>query len=324
MDVERMDNVCKECGSSSLVEQYREGTIVCTNCGLCVGKIIDTRSEIRAYDQGSRNNKERTGAPINNLRADYGLNTEISDVGRDAFGGTISSKMRYQMRRLRWLNSRTSKSEIRNLRVALRELKRLASSLQLSQETSSTASIYYRKALKAKLIRGRSINSMVAAAVYLAARKHNFAIVIKDLEEVSGTSRKIIARCMRVFMQELGIKPEPTNAESMLWRLTSKLEITPRTQKEALAIVREVRAKKLDMGKSPMSIAAASVYLACLRTGERRTQQMVADVALTTPVTLRNRFREISQSLTIDVEVRRGAAATPVYFRSAYKVDDDE
>jgi transcription initiation factor TFIIB len=315
-----MDNTCTDCGSKTLIERYREGTIVCADCGLVIDTIIDSGSEVRSFNVDERSARERTGGPVTNLRADLGLSTQIGDSDRDAMGGKITNTMRDRMRRLKWLNNRTSKSEIRNLRVALRELKRLAAALQLSQETSSTASIYYRKALKAKLIRGRSINSMVAAAVYMAARKHNFAIVIKDLEDVSSTSRKVIARCMRVYIQELKIKTQPTSPNSMLDRLSSKLEITPQTRKEALSILEQVRSMKLDIGKNPISVAAAAVYLACLRTGERRTQQMVAAAALTTPVTLRNRFREISEALTMDIDVRRGAAATPVYFKSPYEM----
>jgi transcription initiation factor TFIIB len=228
------------------------------------------------------------------------------------------------MRRLRWINTRTSKSEIRNLRTALRELKRLGAALDLPTEAQSTASYYYRKALKANLIRGRSINSMIAAAVYMAAREHSFAIVLKDLEAATNEEKKVIARCMRVYMAELKIKPRISRADAMIPRLASKLEITNETEAEARKILQEARDLKLDVGKSPMSVAAAVIYLACLRTGERRTQQMVADAAMTTPVTLRNRFRAISDALEVDVEVRRGAAATPVFFRPPKHIGKDK
>lgn len=305
---------CTDCGSNKIAEKYRDGIVVCTACGLVLDRIIESSSS-PIYNKEDMQNKSTSGPPISILRADYGLSTDISSTSRDAYGGKISSLTRQKMRRLRWVNSRTSKSEIRNLRTALRELKRLAASLNLPQETQSTASFFYRRALKAKLIRGRSINSMIAAAVYLAARKHNFAIVLKDLEESSSVDKKIIARCMRVYMMELKIKPKISNALDMIPRLSSKLELTQETENQAREILADARRGKLDVGKSPMSIAAAAIYLACLRTGERRTQQMVADAAMTTPVTLRNRFRAISEALTIDVEVRRGAAATPVFFR---------
>jgi transcription initiation factor TFIIB len=320
------NQTCPDCGSTKIAEQYRDGNVVCTSCGLVLDKIIESSSS-PIYSNEDLNNKATSGPPVSNLRADYGMSTDISTISRDAYGSKLSSITRQKMRRLRWINSRTSKSEIRNLRTALRELKRLGASLQLPQETQSTASYYYRQALKNKLIRGRSINSMIAAAVYLAARKHSFAIILKDLEEISSVDKKIIARCMRVYMMELNIKPKVTSAVDMIPRLTSKLELTQETENVARKILLDARKGKLDVGKSPMSIAAAAIYLACLRTGERRTQQMVADAAMTTPVTLRNRFRAISDALTIDVDVRRGAAATPVFFRPPLKLgrnDDSE
>lgn len=309
---------CSDCGSSKLIEQYASGNIVCSDCGLVNDKIIEAVG-VATYSNEDVNTKAHS-APISHLKADYGLSTDIGSSSRDAYGTKLNSMTRHKMRKLRWLNSRTSKSEIRNLRTALRELKRLSAALQIPQQCQSTASFYYRKALKQNLIRGRSINSMIAAAVYLAAREYKFAIILKDLERISAVEKKIIARCMRVYMMELNIKPKRTDAADMIPRLISKLELTQETENTARKILTEARKGKLDVGKSPMSVAAAAIYLACLRTGERRTQQMVAEVSHTTPVTLRNRFRELSDSLSIDVEVRRGAAATPVFFKPPVKI----
>ena len=286
---------------------------VCGDCGLVIDKII---VNTKGYNDRNYNLYEniRAGSIVSNLKADYGLVTEIDSSNRDANGYQINNVMAYRMKRLRWINQTSSSSEIRNLRIAIRELKRLGALLKLPNEVLSTASRYYRKALNEDLIRGRSINSMIAAALYLASRKHNFAIILVDLEEASAEGKKVIARCMRLYMTELNIKPKITKANEMISRLASKLELTSNTEMEARNILRKVRDLKLDMGKSPMSIAAAVIYLATMYTGERRTQQMVTDAALITPVTLRKRFREISSILNFEVDVRRGAASTPVFF----------
>ena len=42
-----------------------------------------------------------------------------------------------------------------------------------------------------------------------------------------------------------------------------------------------------------MGIAATALYIACLSTGEKRTQTDIARAAGITEVTLRNRFRDI-------------------------------
>ena len=154
--------ICTDCGSDKIIERYEEGTIVCSDCGLVIDRVIET-SGAPVYKNSEQANRAQSGPPINNLKADYGLSTDISTVSRDAYGSKLKSATRHKMRRLRWINARTSKSEIRNLRTALHELKRFASLLHLPQEAQATASLYYRKALKNKLIRGRSINSTCAS-----------------------------------------------------------------------------------------------------------------------------------------------------------------
>ncbi|MGC1930597.1 MAG: hypothetical protein WA667_16635, partial [Candidatus Nitrosopolaris sp.] len=46
-------------------------------------------------------------------------------------------------------------------------------------------------------------------------------------------------------------------------------------------------------GKDPMGFAATVLYIACLNTGEKRTQIDIAQAAGITEVTLRNRYRDI-------------------------------
>jgi transcription initiation factor TFIIB len=45
-----------------------------------------------------------------------------------------------------------------------------------------------------------------------------------------------------------------------------------------------------------MEIAATALYIACLNTGEKRTQSDIARAAGITEVTLRNRYRDIKSS----------------------------
>ena len=313
-------NMCPDCGGSKLVSQYDRGQVVCINCGLVVDQVIDLGPETRCYDSDESNARARSGAPVTSLRPDLGLSTKISTSRTDAKGQRIAPSMINRMRRLRWLNSRTNKSEIRNLRIALRILKQVGANFDLSQDILETASLYYRKALKARLIRGRSIRSMITAAMYLATRSHGLPLTIKDLEEKSEVDRKLIARCFRVYVKDLNVQVASLDASKIIAKISAGLELTPATQNKALMILREAKAAKLTMGKSPVSISAACVYIASIQTGERRTQQQVAEISNTTPVTLRNRFKEIVKMLEYsDINIKRGAAATPVYFSTPWQ-----
>ncbi|MEA2069981.1 MAG: TFIIB-type zinc ribbon-containing protein [Asgard group archaeon] len=311
---------CKICSSESIIEDQARGEKICTNCGAVQDIIISTEPEWRAFTKSEEQNRKRVGAPISNLKIDKGLRTQIGRGYRDISGRKLSPTTIARMHRLRWLNRRTGRSEARNLRDAIAELKRLASQLSISDDITETAATYYRRALKAKLIRGRSINSMTAAAIYIACRTHNVPKTLKDVCEVGKVERKELARCVRVYIVELGIKPTPINPAQLVSRLASELEITMHTQNRAIEILKSAQKYRLDVGKNPMSIAAAVIYIAGIQTGERRTQQQVAKAARTTPVTLRNRFKELVAALEIgEVEVKRGAAATPVYVRDPYK-----
>jgi transcription initiation factor TFIIB len=54
------------------------------------------------------------------------------------------------------------------------------------------------------------------------------------------------------------------------------------------------------MGKDPMGITAAVLYIACQLKGEEVTQKQIADVAEVTEVTIRNRKKELMKKLDIN------------------------
>jgi transcription initiation factor TFIIB len=49
----------------------------------------------------------------------------------------------------------------------------------------------------------------------------------------------------------------------------------------------------MSAGKDPMGLAASVLYLACLETGENKTQTDIAEAAGVTEVTVRNRYKNL-------------------------------
>jgi transcription initiation factor TFIIB len=68
-----------------------------------------------------------------------------------------------------------------------------------------------------------------------------------------------------------------------------------------LEILKEAANRELTSGHGPTGLAAASIYIASILCGERRTQRDVADVAGVTEVTIRNRYKEIAEKLDINI-----------------------
>ena len=111
---------CNECSSTDMIVDPSRGEKVCANCGLVLeSRIIDQSQEWRAYNSEEENDRARVGSPANNMIADYGLRTHISNISFDANGTRLTSEKRYEFTRLSRLDNRSRQGEIRNLRIAL-------------------------------------------------------------------------------------------------------------------------------------------------------------------------------------------------------------
>ncbi len=297
---------CTECGGGHLVRDYARGELVCEDCGLVIDEqIIDQGPEWRAFDADQGEKRARTGAPMTYTIHDKGLSTEIGWKNKDSYGKSIPTRNRAQLYRLRkWQRRiRVSNATERNLAFALSELDRMASGMGLPRNVRETAAMVYRKAVNKNLIRGRSIEGVVAASLYAACRQCN---VPRTLDEIAGASRvgrKEIGRTYRFMTRELKLKLMPTRPEDYISRFCSELKLTGEVQTRAMEILSEAAKKELTSGRGPTGVAAASIYISSILCNARRTQREVADVAGVTEVTIRNRYKELTEKLGIEIQL---------------------
>ncbi|MFO8110520.1 MAG: transcription initiation factor IIB [Thermoplasmata archaeon] len=303
--VEKIEE-CPECGSKHLAQDYDRGELVCEECGLVVDdQYVDEGPEWRAFDMQQEQSRARTGAPMTQMVHDKGLSTGIDQSNRDSYGRSIPSKKKAQIYRLRkWQRRiRVSDATERNLAYALTELDRMASTMGLPKNIRESAAVIYRNAVKKNLIRGRSINSVVAASLYAACRKANVPRTLDEIAEATSSDRKEIGRTYRFLSRELVLKLKPTRPEEYLSRFCSELGLSGKVQRKADDIIKKAEKAELISGKGPTGLAAASIYIASIQENQRRTQREVADVAAVTEVTVRNRYKELVDVLNLEVEV---------------------
>jgi transcription initiation factor TFIIB len=84
-------------------------------------------------------------------------------------------------------------------------------------------------------------------------------------------------------------------------KIASKVDISMQTQRKAFDILKEARKRGMVAGKDPMGLAAASLYVACVLEGEKKTQKEIAEVANVTEVTVRNRYKNLKETLDLNV-----------------------
>jgi len=179
---------CPECAGINLFYNQEKGEVICKDCGLVVeDKMVDFDREWREFDSDAADQKRRTGAPMSYTQFDQGLGT---DVGRKADLYQLGGKSKNKFFRLRKWQKRISTAIERNLKLALSELRRVSSYLRLPESVDEEASRIYTLAVQKGLVRGRSMESVVAGALYAACRRHDVPRTLDELSEAAGIDKK--------------------------------------------------------------------------------------------------------------------------------------
>ena len=287
--------LCGIC-SGQLICDPESGEEVCGSCGVVARENMELAAERRAFTLEEMDKRYRTGEPASLMMYDMGLSSFIDNKNVDANGKQIRGYG--EIDRLRRLNKITvsNNSKTKNLNKAMREIRRITEILGIGTPVAERAAYIYRKALDKDLIKGRSIAGIAAATIYIACKDAGTPRSINEIQDVIGNAdRKNIAYYYKFLLREMKIHvplPVPSNSIS---RIADKARLSERTVRKALEILSAVGDSALLSGKNPVSLAAASLYLSTIETGEYTTQLRIAIAADVSTVTVRKRCLEIIQ-----------------------------
>ena len=294
---------CPECGNKAFVEDFQNGEIFCAYCGLVLGSgedLLSSKPEWRAYNDQEQRERSRT-APFNP--------TKRTQIGLTLGKRGMLKPPTEQIKRLRRHQSQITSSKERNLSIATQTLQTIAGKLSLPQNTRELAMVIYKKALVEKdLVRGRTINCMVAASLYFACRILQIPRSLSDFSKITQFSKKEIANNYRLLYRKLeheleqkfNAKVQAPNYLQLIERITGNLHLSIKTAESAAEIIKMAEKKNITQGKGPKGIAGAAIYIACRQNNESRTQKDIAYAIDVTEVTLRNRYKELQEKLKID------------------------
>jgi len=274
-----------------MVTDQNTGELFCGTCGLVLtDKISDTGAEWRSF-ANDETNRTRVGAGTSLTMHDMGLSTIIGTQNKDSTGKPLTSTMKSSIERLRTWDSRTQahSSADRNLRQALNEMDKLKDKLALTDAVIEKAAYIYRKSMEKKLVRGRSIHGLVAACLYAACRNTETPRTLDDIAKGINIRRKDVARCYRLIFRELELKMPVVDPVKGVSRIASIAKLTEKSKRKAVKILEKAKKLGIAAGKDPMGIAAAALYLACISTGEVKSQKEISLASGVTEVTIRNR-----------------------------------
>jgi len=217
--------------------------------------------------------------------------------------GDLSGEKQRELFNLRKWQQRVRVSDAteRNLAIALSELSKLAGALSLPPNILDTASVIYRRAIKKRMIRGRSIANIVGASLYLSCRQCGVPRSLDEIAALAMTTKKELGRSFRFMVRALDIVVPPSRNANYAAQFSNRLAISGKAEGIAIRILKKAQQMKLTSGRGPAGIAAASTYIATVLTNERKTQREIAETANVTEVTIRNRYRELLERLTLVV-----------------------
>jgi transcription initiation factor TFIIB len=283
---------------SKMITDVESGEIICNKCGIVVVRDLEDTKKIwhKAEDNG---NDTRNGNPSSLTLYDQGLTTKIGNSNRDASGNIINSMMMVRLNRMKNLDKRSQiNKSARNLGRAFRQLDSLKDKLGLSNAVIEKTAYIYRKVQEAGLVRGRKVNTVLGASLYVACREFEIPRTLREISVVNNEKYRETSRVYRQIVLHLEKQVPRINLFRYVEKVGKKAKLEEKNIREALRLMKRVQETGLSAGKEPMGIVGAVIYLSLPKSEENIrqriiTQAIIADAAGVSEVTIRNVYKEI-------------------------------
>jgi len=282
---------CSYHPGAPLIEDHRAGDQICSECGLVVGdRVIDVGSEWRSFsngDNGKEGDRSRVGAAENTLLGTSDLTTMIGpSTGRasfDAMGNNLYSNARR--------NTSVASTE-RALINAFRILANMADRINLPKTIVDRASLLFKKINDGGRMRGRSNEAIAAACLYIACRQEGVPRTFKEIVAVSTVNKRDIGRCFKIILKSHeDTKVGLVDSGDFMSRFCGLLGLTREIQRAATSIAKQASDLELTEGRSPVSVSAASIYMASQASSDKRSHAEIAAIAGVAETTLKQCYK---------------------------------
>ena len=303
--------VCREC-RSPLVDDMQNGETICTGCGIVADShMVDYGPENANAEHEEKIRLARASGLNTYTQHDLGVTTAIGPSAKDFSGKAIDRRIASQMNNLRnWQKRiRVSSPQERRLVAALTVMGSAAEYLGLPKTVLETASILYRNIDSQTNIKGKSVEAIASAILYMACKQCG---VVRSIDEIArGTSpskkpkTRLAAKYYRNLVMGVGQINTPTvTTDKYISKFANMAQVDTKVERLALDMAGKTKNASITDGKSPSGIAAAYLYMASILLGYGIPQREISTVAEVTEVTIRNRCREILTSYELTVALR--------------------
>ncbi|KAM7216350.1 Cyclin-like protein [Rhypophila decipiens] len=312
---EDLNNIvmCRDCKEfpPNLVEEFSSGDMVCGSCGLVMpDRIIDTRSEWRTFSNDDQGNDDpsRVGDGPNELYGNDNLQTSVGSEGKNS--RHLQSLQNKQ-------NNNANNTKV--LSAAYREIQALTDSISAGSVVGNGAKHIFKLVEDNKALKGKSQEAIIAGCIFIACRQAGVPRSFREIYSLTKVSKKEIGRVFKQlesFLQKIGGEEEigkaaaalstqyqakaSTTAVELIQRFCSLLGFAnpvkvERTAK-SLALASNTVADLA--GRSPLSVAAACIYMAALMLNDRRPSKDISKAVGVSDGTVKTAYKILYQART--------------------------
>ena len=170
----------------------------------------------------------------------------------------------------------------------------IATKINLPKNITDMANGLFKAVYEGKRLRCRSKALIAAACVFLACRQGQVPKSLRVIASVCDVKLKQIGKMYRLIL-----KCHDTNVTNVyliaigdfMSRFCGTLSLGRNIQMAATCIAKRAVDMDIVRGRSPISVAAAAMYMASQASSDKRTQKEIADIAGVADVTIRQSYK---------------------------------
>lgn len=273
---------------SAVITDFEMGEKVCSGCGEIMDDCItDVTHDGRSFNAEDGMVDARTGPATSLAMYDHGLSTIMGD-NRDSDGRMLPTGSKYKFNRLRIWDKRTKSHSMTSLSRAFMKMNTIMGKLGIPVNVMERAAYLYRKALTIGLTKGRTIHSLSTACMYIACRETGTPRTMEDMAVAANVEKKVLYRDMRTLITRLELSPCQYKISMFITKIANNLNLSECVKRDALKILRHSEDVMATVGKNPVAMAAAAIYLAGINNDIQLSQRTLSKHAGVSDVTIRN------------------------------------
>jgi transcription initiation factor TFIIB len=302
------ENKCYSCNSIKLINDHKQGTIVCSSCGQVQKTILDKNPEWSNYNEGK--NVIARCTKVNPLLPSSSLSTSVSG---------------HKYNKIKTLHNWTVMPyRERSLLEVLKEIQNKCRKACIFKCIEDDAKIIYKNICTYKfpqqddeekknlIIRGVNRRSLIAVCVFYACRRNGQTKSTKEIAKLFNLKSTSITKGCKTFLNLMKIMGMNLNIKlskpsDFVPEFCKILQIQKKYKNKALQIAENIKKLNIATNHEPLSIASASILLMIYLNDLTITKNDMAKKFSISEVTISKAYKSIEKYRKIIIDDNKTA-----------------